>query len=209
MGRADNLGPMVNEGVVRKGRERREEILTVALEVFARSGYRGTSLREVAELTGLTQAGLLHHFGTREKLLVEVLRRREELGAEQRERRGGHVAQPEATADALRRNTATPGLVELHSVLATQAADPGHPGHAYFIERYESMRERFTQELQRRAQRGELTPGADPHRLATILIALADGLQVQWMLDPKIDMAEHYEHLLTLLHDVPAESTEE
>lgn len=187
---------MVNEGVAAKGRARREEILAVALEVFARSGYRGTSLREVAELTGLTQAGLLHHFGTRENLLVEVLRRREELG---REGRPELVGTPEATAEALRRNVETPGLVELHSVLATQAADPQHPGHEYFASRYAGMRDRFTAELAQRQQRGELSAEADPARVATILIALADGLQVQWMLDERVDMADHFEHLLGLL----------
>lgn len=187
---------MVNEGVARKGRERREEILETALQVFARSGYRGTSLRVVAELTGLTQAGLLHHFGTRENLLVEVLRRREQLGAERDPEKRG---QPERLAATLRRNTETPGLVELHSVLATQAADPEHPAHDYFIERYAAMRERYTAELVRRAEAGLLPAGSDPAILATVIIALADGLQVQWMLDPEIDMAEHFEHVAGLL----------
>ncbi len=41
MSAADSLERMVNEGVARKGRERREEILEVALQVFSRSGYRG------------------------------------------------------------------------------------------------------------------------------------------------------------------------
>jgi AcrR family transcriptional regulator len=187
---------MANPGVVEKGRARREEILAVALEEFAASGYRGTSLRRVAERTGVTQAGLLYHFGSRENLLVEVLRRREQLG---RESNPEIVGTPEAMGQALRRNVATPGLVELHSVLATQAADPQHPAHEYFTERYAQMRERFASELARRAERGELTEGVDPERLATILIALADGLQVQWMLDPRIDMADHLDHLLDLL----------
>ncbi len=142
---------------------------------------------------------MLHHFGTRENILVEVLKRREERGWEERERQGVRRGQPESTAEALRRNSATPGLVELHSVLATQAADPAHPGHEYFVERYAQMRERFAEELAARQRRGELIPSADPEKLATILIAAADGLQVQWMLDDSLDMADHFEHLLALV----------
>jgi AcrR family transcriptional regulator len=187
---------MANEGVVAKGKARREEILEVALEVFARTGYRGTSLREVAELTGLTQAGLLHHFGTRENLLAEVLRRKEELG---REHHPDVAGTPDGLAAALRQNVATPGLVELHSVLATQASDPSHPAHDYFTERYARMRGRLAADLRRRVDAGELDPRVDPERMATVLVALADGLQVQWMLDDSIDMGDHFEHLLSLL----------
>jgi AcrR family transcriptional regulator len=186
---------MANPGVVAKGEARREEIVQAALEVFSTSGYRGTSLREVAERTGLTQAGLLHHFGSRENLLAEVLRRREELG---------RADNPEAgtargLAGALRRNVSTPGLIELHSVLVTQAGDPGHPAHAFFTERYARMRSRIADDLRRRQAAGDLDERADPEVLATAFIALADGLQVQWMLDPEIDMAAHLEHLISLL----------
>lgn len=187
---------MSNPGVVAKGRARREEIVAVALEVFAREGYRGTSLREVAERIGVTPAGLLHHFGTRENLLAEVLRRKEELG---RESRPGVAGTASGIGEALRANAETPGLVELHSVLATQAADPTHPAHDYFLARYQRMRDRVAEDIARRVAAGEWPEGVDPERTATALIALADGLQVQWMLDDSIDMADHYEYLLSLI----------
>jgi AcrR family transcriptional regulator len=187
---------MANEGVVAKGIARREEILEIALDVFSRSGYRGTSLREVAEIAGLTQAGLLHHFGTRENLLVEVLRRKEQLG---REEHPDVAGTPYGLSAALRNNTSTPGLVELHSVLATQAADQSHPAHDYFTDRYANMRVRLSADLRRRVASGEFDARVDPDRLATILVALADGLQVQWMLDDSIDMSAHFDELLALL----------
>ena len=187
---------MANEGVVAKGIARREEILEIALDVFARSGYRGTPLREVAEIAGLTQAGLLHHFGTRENLLVEVLRRKEQLG---REDHPDVAGTPYGLSAALRSNTSTPALVELHSVLATQAADRSHPAHDYFTERYAGMRARLSADLRRRVASGEFDARVDPDHLATILVALADGLQVQWMLDDSIDMGEHFDELLALL----------
>ena len=56
-----------------RSEERRAEIVRAALEVIAERGYRGASLAAVAERVGLTQQGLLHHFPTKEALLVAVM----------------------------------------------------------------------------------------------------------------------------------------
>src|SRR4051812_23221015 len=103
---------MSARGAYAKGVVRREEILEAALAVFARSGYRGTSLREVSKVTGLSQAGLLHYFGTREAMLAEILRKREELGRSE----SPDLPQVSRLARALERNAGVPGLVQLHSV---------------------------------------------------------------------------------------------
>jgi hypothetical protein len=39
--------------------------------------------------------------------------------------------------------------------------------------------------------------------VAAILLATADGLQTQWMLEPQLDMAAHLEHLWDALQRVP------
>ncbi|HEY5230670.1 MAG TPA: helix-turn-helix domain-containing protein, partial [Galbitalea sp.] len=59
---------MAGKGSYAKGVAKREEILRTALEVFARQGYRGTSLRELADAVNLSQAGLLHYFDSKEEL---------------------------------------------------------------------------------------------------------------------------------------------
>ena len=66
---------MTARGPYAKGEAKRAEVVNVALELFSRKGYDRTSFREVARLAGLSQAGLLHHFRTKEELFVEVLRR--------------------------------------------------------------------------------------------------------------------------------------
>ena len=65
-----------------KGRERRAAILAAADEAFAKHGFRGASLATIADSVGLTQPGLLHHFPSKEHLLLEVLRYREDQGLE-------------------------------------------------------------------------------------------------------------------------------
>ena len=56
-----------------RGRARRDQLLDVALELFAAKGYRGASLSEIAEKVGLSEAGLLHHFPTKVALLEATL----------------------------------------------------------------------------------------------------------------------------------------
>src|SRR5215213_6832549 len=57
-------------------RERRAQILDAAIEVFGQQGYRQGSLRDVADAVGLSVQGVLHHFPTKEALLLETLERR-------------------------------------------------------------------------------------------------------------------------------------
>ncbi|HET7802283.1 MAG TPA: helix-turn-helix domain-containing protein, partial [Humibacillus xanthopallidus] len=69
---------MGRRGAYAKGVAKREEILDAALAVIARNGYQRTSVRDIAEAVGLSQAGLLHYFSSKEALFAEVLRRRDE-----------------------------------------------------------------------------------------------------------------------------------
>ena len=43
------------------------------------TGYRRTSVRELADAVGLSQAGLLHYFSSKEELFQEILRKRDEV----------------------------------------------------------------------------------------------------------------------------------
>ena len=52
---------------------RREQILDVALEVFARSGFHGTSMNEVAEAAGVTKPVLYQHFDSKRDLYQALL----------------------------------------------------------------------------------------------------------------------------------------
>jgi TetR/AcrR family transcriptional regulator len=53
----------------------RDKILDVAESLFARRGYAGIGLREVAEASGFSKSSLFHHFRSKEQLYHEVLRR--------------------------------------------------------------------------------------------------------------------------------------
>jgi len=52
---------------------RRGEILAAAAALFAREGYRGTSMREVAAAAGIQAGSLYHHFPSKEAIAVELV----------------------------------------------------------------------------------------------------------------------------------------
>src|SRR3954470_5789796 len=96
-------------GPYAKGVAKREQILDVAIEVFARNGYDKTSFREIARETGLSQAGLLHHFNSKQDLLVEVLRRRDRRDQDRYDAETDHRLTAEGLIAAVRHNAEEPG----------------------------------------------------------------------------------------------------
>ncbi len=51
----------------------RDHILRSALRLFAANGYRGTSLHDIAQVTGCSKAALLYHFTSKDAILTELL----------------------------------------------------------------------------------------------------------------------------------------
>ena len=168
-----------------KGRIRREDILSAAVAVYGEAGYHGSSLREVAKRAGITHAGLLYYFPTKEALLTAVLERRDiedaerlQLGAPP----GLHVLRHFiALAE---HNVAHPGIVDLYSRLAAEAVAPDHPAHDYFVRHYQLARDAALASFQMLADEGRLRAGVEPGMAALTFIALMDGLQVQWLTTP-------------------------
>jgi AcrR family transcriptional regulator len=53
--------------------ERREQLVSVAVEVFAREGFHGASMNEVAEAAGVTKPVLYQHFDSKRDLYLALL----------------------------------------------------------------------------------------------------------------------------------------
>lgn len=56
----------------RRGAALRERLLDVSASLFARQGYAGTSMRDIAAAAGVQVGAIYHHFPSREALLVAV-----------------------------------------------------------------------------------------------------------------------------------------
>ena len=61
--------------------ETKERILETALELFAQSGYLGTSMRDIAARLGITKAALYKHSAGKQKILDRIVQRMNELDA--------------------------------------------------------------------------------------------------------------------------------
>lgn len=169
-----------------KGRIRREDIITTAVAVYAEAGYHGSSLREIARRVGITHAGLLYYFPTKESLLAAVLERRDAQDAE-RERLSvppGREALAHLVALA-EYNVRHPGIVDVYARLAAEAVAPDHPAHDYFERHYRLARAYAVDSFHVLAARGELRAGVDPELAGLNLVAVMDGLQVQWLSNGK------------------------
>lgn len=172
-----------------KGIAKRDEILTTTLAVIARIGYRHTTIQELATAVGLTPAGVLHYFGSKEELFQEVLRRHDHLDVAIL---ALDTEDPvRSFVEMIQRNLAVPGLIQLRAYLTADAADAAHPAHPYVVERHAQLRRRLVDMIREAQTAGLLDAEHDLERIANLLLAASDGLQAQWMLDPSIDIGEH------------------
>ncbi|MHB8340627.1 MAG: TetR/AcrR family transcriptional regulator [Mycobacteriales bacterium] len=184
---------------------RREQILRTALASFAVKGYRSSSVREIASQVGLTDAGVLYHFGSKEKLLEAVLVQRDTAYEDTFRNRRRGLAVFDAALDVMVQNARQPGLVRLFCTLSAEAMDPDHPAHAFFVRRYVIVRQVFADAIAAGQASGEIRPEVDPVQVASTLIAIQDGLQVQWLLDERLDMVSAFADFLAQLRAAIAE----
>ena len=175
--------------------QRRQAILEVAWEVFATQGYRGGSLREIADRVGLSQAGVLHHFGSKEKLLLAVLEYREEINRQDVGREGG-LAFLDDFRTIVVRNIETPGAVRLFVTMSAEATDPEHPAHDYFVRRYKQVLATLTGWFTMARLDGWLASDLDPAEAARQMVAHLDGIQLQWLLSPDMDMLRSFDDFI-------------
>jgi TetR/AcrR family transcriptional regulator len=56
--------------------KRREQLIQVAVDLFSRKGFNGTTTREIAAAAGVTEAIIFRHFATKEQLYTAIIDRR-------------------------------------------------------------------------------------------------------------------------------------
>lgn len=185
-------------GPYAKSAERRRSIVDAAFEVFAARGYRGGSLQDVADRVGMSQTSLLHYFPTKRDLLVAVLNRRDvmaDTGPLEDETRDF----PTILVDQARFNEGVPGLIELYTVLCGESVTEHYPARDYFTGRFARLRDEYSEELRLLADMGRLREGVNIERAAASIVALWDGIQIQWQLEPSVDMAACLRDYLELI----------
>ncbi|MBO1267640.1 TetR/AcrR family transcriptional regulator [Arthrobacter cavernae] len=193
-----------SRGPYAKGAERREQIVQTATDVFATEGFEGTALKRVAELVGVREATLFHYFRGKQELLTAVLAERDRRGMDTVG--SDHVALPGLAAVA-ERNSREPGLTTLYTVASATANDPGHDSHAYFRQRYAWLVQELGADITARQAAGEVRTDLPADALARLVIASFDGLQLQWLYDKDLDVAEGLRGLIDVILAPPGKAT--
>ena len=169
-----------------RGQRRRDEIIDAAVELFARRGFRAGGLADLADRVGMTPTGVLYYFGTKDRLLREVVDERDriDLAALPVDLRLADLR----GAGAHNARTAT--LMRLFVVLAAESLDRTDPLHGFFVERYAMVRGFFADLIRREQELGAVRPEVDADDVATEIVAAILGLEIQWLMDPtRVDLA--------------------
>ncbi|MDA0180094.1 TetR/AcrR family transcriptional regulator [Solirubrobacter phytolaccae] len=182
-----------------EGRATRDAILDAAVVAFAARGYRGASIDSIAAEVGVSRQGVLHHFPSKVKLLIAVLSRRDEQDREHAEQ----LSQTEGITltNAVRKTAAyraeRRGLAQLYTILSAESVDPAHPAHEYFVDRYRMIRAEFATMIAGAQAEGRVPDALPAETLATALVAVLDGLQLQDQIDHEaIDVEQVFSDLL-------------
>lgn len=191
----------VARGPYAKGKAKRAEILDVAVQVIARNGYSGATVKELADAVGLSQNGLLHYFGSKDALFAEILRRRDEITAIEVDYEHpdfiGSLVQNLLTA--AEEEQTSPGMEQLFLRVTGEATEPDHLAHEYIRDRYARMRQLVSNGLARLQEDGRLSPNVDHETVSALVFASWDGLRIQWMYDKSIDVRSHMAYVLQSL----------
>jgi AcrR family transcriptional regulator len=164
---------------------RRQEIVDAAIEIIGARGYGGLTIQGLADHCAMTNAGVMHHFASKQDILLAVLDEREHR--DEAALAALHPAgfpgsdHPEAhcraVASLLRamvgRNAGQPEIVRLFVALRCEAVVPEHPAHAHFRAREGAILAALQDLVQ---------PLVDePLSLARQVVALMQGLEEQWV----------------------------
>ncbi len=182
---------------------RRAAILEQAISLIAERGYDGLTIQELAQRSGLSNPGLLHHFPSKSAVLLAVLRDLESRDTEimtplvaaavdgpADDRSRAAVRQVLRTMIGF--CVANPQIARALVELQGESLDASHPGHAWWRRREAQMMDVFVRMLIRHV--------ADPAPVARQLIALIDGLGMQWLrADQGFDLVAEWDCALARL----------
>jgi AcrR family transcriptional regulator len=182
--------PRPYAALLAKGEDRRQRILTVAQRLLTRNGWRRTTLAQIAEEAGLTSAGLLHHFESKDILLQAVIDARDFDDAVNTDPAGDLVEQIAGVSERFRR---TPEVVGMFAVLLIENLDPHTPMHERLLSRYQDTTGFIADAIRQGQRTGRFRADLNPAVKAVEIVAFFNGMETSWLLDPSIPLSEVFQ----------------
>ena len=161
------------------------------------------TIASVATQTGVSQSGLLHHFPSKAALLAAVLDEREREDSDFLFGDGtvplGWAAFDSLTA-LTARNTTRPEWVQLFVRTSAEATVPNHPAHGWVVRHYRSLRNWLRDAVQSGIESGAIRADAPVTLIVESTVALLDGIQQQWVVEPDaVSMIDNVREHIRLL----------
>jgi AcrR family transcriptional regulator len=181
--------PRPYAALLAKGEDRKQRILDVAERLLARYGWRNTSLAQIAREAGVSPAGLLHHFESKDQLLNAVLDARDADDDTHANRSGDLVTEIARVAERFDR---APELVGTFTVLLIENIAPDAPLHDRLLTRQREAVKIVAGLIERGQRAGRYRQDIDPAIKAIEILAFVNGMETAWLLDPSIPLAEAF-----------------
>ena len=171
--------------------DKAQRIVDAMRASVAARGAAGSTFDHVAREAGVSRGLLHYYFGTKERLLVEVVRRDSDLrlAALDEAIAAAHTADDllgvlvSSLEDLVERD---PSFVALHFELFTSARRTPEIA-AELAALHRRIREHVAEQLEAKAREGVIAPTADAESVVTVLLSLADGLALRMLADPEHD----------------------
>ncbi len=171
--------------------DKAQRIVDAMRASVAARGAAGSTFDHVAREAGVSRGLLHYYFGTKERLLVEVVRRDSDLrlAALDAAIAAAHTADDlvavlvSSLEDLVERD---PAFVALHFELFTSARRTPEIA-AELAALHRRIREHVAEQLEAKAREGVISPAADAESVVTVLLSLADGLALRMLADPEHD----------------------
>ena len=160
-------------------------------------GAAGSTFDHVAQEAGVSRGLLHYYFGSKERLLVEVVRRDTELRLERLERGLADADSIDSIVEVLVRqlrdfvaeDPAAHALV--HELFSVSRRNDDVRGE--LAELYRKVRDQVADVLRAKEAAGVVSLRGEPEAVASLLFALGDGLELQMVSDPDWDSAPTFE----------------
>jgi AcrR family transcriptional regulator len=180
--------PAVKRRRIPKGDLRKVEIIKAAMTIFARDGYAGASLSNVAKVAGLSTVGLLHHFPNKLCLLQAVLDHRDQYIAGKL-REASEVASLQGFLSFLkfimRFSIEDASVSQALMIINTESLSVTHPANLWFCERFAIVHSHLQTQLRLLVESAQIRPDVDIKQVALEIAGMMDGMQIQWLRSPK------------------------
>jgi AcrR family transcriptional regulator len=179
-----------------KGDDRKQRILAGAQRLLTRNGWRNTTLAQIAKEAGVSPAGLLHHFESKEQLLHAVVDARDSDDDAHADRSGDLIA---GIAQVSERINRAPELVGTFAVLLVENLMPDAPLHDRLFNRQRAAIDIVADLIRRGQLAGKYRNDFDPALKAVQIVSLINGMEISWLLDPSVPLQEAIQEYSTSL----------